>query len=166
MRYVVTQNSFFVVVAVVGVVFWAGIAAADTLVTADSVNSKSMLQPCGPPDSDKDGWGNACDNCPGVYNSDQADANGDGTGDACCCIDKTGNVNTSVLQKPDSADLAGLVSYLVHGGFRPACPGEANVDAKGVVDLADLAYLVAYLTGNVTILPSCPTDAGGNTGGR
>jgi hypothetical protein len=30
-----------------------------------------------------DGTGEACDNCPGLYNPDQADSDGDGIGDAC-----------------------------------------------------------------------------------
>ncbi|MCC7313301.1 MAG: VCBS repeat-containing protein [Planctomycetes bacterium] len=34
-------------------------------------------------DSDSDGVGNTCDNCPSVPNFDQQDADGDGVGDAC-----------------------------------------------------------------------------------
>ncbi|HON67025.1 MAG TPA: thrombospondin type 3 repeat-containing protein [Phycisphaerae bacterium] len=34
-------------------------------------------------DSDFDGVGDACDNCPDTFNPDQADANSDGIGDAC-----------------------------------------------------------------------------------
>ncbi|MEM7249406.1 MAG: thrombospondin type 3 repeat-containing protein [Acidobacteriota bacterium] len=40
--------------------------------------------PCGP-DSDGDGIGNACDNCPLIPNADQADVDGNGVGDACEC---------------------------------------------------------------------------------
>jgi len=36
-----------------------------------------------PPDADGDGIGVPCDNCPDVYNPDQADSDGDGIGDAC-----------------------------------------------------------------------------------
>jgi hypothetical protein len=36
-----------------------------------------------PPDMDGDGLLNGADNCPEVHNPDQADANGDGLGDAC-----------------------------------------------------------------------------------
>lgn len=34
-------------------------------------------------DSDEDGYSDADDNCPGVYNPDQRDADGDGIGDIC-----------------------------------------------------------------------------------
>ena len=34
-------------------------------------------------DSDKDGRGNSCDNCPLTPNPEQVDSNNDGIGDAC-----------------------------------------------------------------------------------
>jgi hypothetical protein len=47
-------------------------------------------------DVDADGVGDACDNCPDVPNTDQADGDGDGLGDACdpCPADPT---NTCIL---------------------------------------------------------------------
>jgi hypothetical protein len=39
--------------------------------------------PCPPPDSDGDGIADDIDNCPHVYNPDQADRDHDGVGDVC-----------------------------------------------------------------------------------
>ncbi|MCE9575974.1 MAG: tandem-95 repeat protein, partial [Deltaproteobacteria bacterium] len=48
-----------------------------------------------PPDKDGDGVPDADDNCPDVVNPDQADADGDGTGDACEDADGDGIVDGS-----------------------------------------------------------------------
>ncbi len=99
----------------------------------------------------------ANDNCPLVYNPDQDDANGDGVGDACCCVGKTGNVNGSVIEAPDLTDLSMLIGYLT---ITPTpvlpCPLEANVSGTGTIDLTDLSMLIGYLTITPTpILPDC-----------
>ena len=43
----------------------------------------SVFRNAGLPDSDGDGIGDLCDNCPLASNPDQEDSDGDGTGDAC-----------------------------------------------------------------------------------
>jgi len=44
------------------------------------------------PDTDEDGTGDACDNCPNTSNADQANTDGDGKGDACDeCADDPDN---------------------------------------------------------------------------
>ena len=50
-------------------------------------------------DADKDGFQNGWDNCPNTYNPDQADSQGNGTGDACrtaliCDADRNGMIDT------------------------------------------------------------------------
>jgi len=105
-------------------------------------------------DSDRDGFGdpghpeNDCplDNCPDVYNPDQADANGDGIGDACCCLWR-GDINNDGNQ--DISDLTYLVAYLFTGGPIPPCPEQANIDndSAGSIDVSDLTLFVSYIFG-------------------
>jgi hypothetical protein len=89
---------------------------------------------CGP-DSDGDGVGDACDNCPSGNNPTQADSDGDGVGDAC---DPCPN------SPPDDFDSDGFC------GNPPACPAgcndncpfafnpdQADADADGVGNACD-----------------------------
>jgi len=107
-------------------------------------------------DSDSDGFGdpghpeNACpdDNCLAVHNPDQKDTDNDGTGDACCCLAGTGNVDGDSEDLVDIADLTALISYLfIEPHPVPGCPAEANVDDddEGVIDIGDLTVLIDYL---------------------
>ena len=66
-------------------------------------------------DSDGDGFHDACDNCPGVANSQQFDENGDGIGDAC---DGQLHIQSYV---PDTAYLAVPYNYqfTALGGTEP-----------------------------------------------
>jgi hypothetical protein len=99
-------------------------------------------------DSDGDGIADSEDNCPLVYNPGQEDSNGDGTGDACCCVGLTGNVDGDGDQLIDIGDLTAMIAYLyIAPNPVPACPAEANVDGdpEGVVDIGDLTALIAYL---------------------
>ena len=105
-------------------------------------------------DQDNDGVVDFYDNCPAIPNPDQADIDHDNIGDACCCVEVRGNVNTVGIV--DLADLSALVSYLTGGGYVPLCVGEANVNGVGIVDLSDLSSLVSYLTGGAYLLPNCP----------
>lgn len=101
-------------------------------------------------DDDFDGIANFEDNCPAVFNPDQTDTDGDGIGDACCCIGIRGNVDSGFESEEnpgiDIADIVFLVSYAfgTPSGPAPECHDEADVDGSGFIDIADVVYLVEF----------------------
>ncbi len=113
------------------------------------------------PDTDGDGVPDPLDNCPDTANPDQADADTNGIGDACCCVDR-GNVDDSAGTggSVTVADLTYLVSFLFLGGQLPPCPEQGNTDGRfdsgGPIDVADLTYLVSYLFLGGEPPPPCP----------
>jgi len=95
-------------------------------------------------DMDADGVPDMADNCPEVYNPDQADFDGDCVGDVCqtCCLIR-GDVNHSGAI--DISDIVYLVTYFFYGGTGPPCLDEADVNSSGTVDISDLTYLASYM---------------------
>jgi hypothetical protein len=127
--------------------FSGSFAPAQTNYDADEDGILDACDPC--TDSDGDGYGdpnfahNTCaiDNCPDVYNPDQADANGNGIGDACeepaCAADINGDNLVNV------ADLLTVI-----GGWGvcpqpcpPTCAADINNDCA--VNVADLLAVIA-----------------------
>ena len=62
-------------------------------------------------DADKDGVGDACDNCVGVHNALQIDTDGDGQGDECD-NDKDGDGKQRNQNKDKSSNLPYRVQWL------------------------------------------------------
>ncbi|MBU0480363.1 MAG: thrombospondin type 3 repeat-containing protein [Proteobacteria bacterium] len=108
-------------------------------VSADAVK---FVSPCSDPtDTDGDGVGDACDNCPAVSNITQLDTDGDGFGDACDnCVnvinadqanadgpgdsfgDACDNCPTTVNPAQNDSDGDTI------GDLCDNCPGDANLD--------------------------------------
>lgn len=84
------------------------------LATCDSGGGNPPPPPP-PADSDGDGVANIYDNCPTTANADQADCDGDGTGDACDSFNGT----TRQAGSYDTTDLVNgpLTYYCLYGGY-------------------------------------------------
>jgi len=101
-------------------------------------------------DIDEDGVVNADDNCPDVYNPNQADIDGDGAGDVCDACDNLnvyvmGNVTGDVVNNEPVIDLFDVLYLLdlVLSDEYPGCTGEvADYDGSGIVNYLDAIYLV------------------------
>lgn len=115
-------------------------------------------------DSDHDFIPDATDNCPGVYNPDQADQNQNGIGDVCeCCQGRVGDVNGEGGDEPSIGDVAVLVDMLFISREPVTCLAEADINQSGganpTVDnitIGDVAILVDYLfIMQVQSLPDC-----------
>ncbi len=131
------------------------------------------------PDPDGDGVPTSEDNCPGVYNPDQADADGDGLGDLCDNCPGVQNVdqlnsdddtmgdacdNCPDVVNEDQADLDG-------DGIGDACccegvRGNMDNDPDQLINIQDMTYLVQHLFGTPTGLPpGCPSEGDWNGDG-
>jgi hypothetical protein len=122
------------------------------------------------PDLDGDGVTDAVDNCPDISNPCQEDNNGDGTGNACCCVGRVGDPNAQG-EFPDEVTL-GDIMLLVDVKFvsgdcnKIACISEADVNQDGGanpacedhVTLGDIMVLVDFLfiaSPETATLPDC-----------
>lgn len=131
------------------------------------------------PDPDGDGVNTAVDNCPDVYNPEQADADGDGLGDLCDNCPGVQNVdqinsdedsmgdacdNCPDVVNEDQADLDG-------DGIGDACccegvRGNMDNDPDQLINIQDMTYLVQHLFATPTGLPpGCPSEGDCNGDG-
>lgn len=95
-------------------------------------------------DTDGDNVFDACDNCPTVYNLDQADSDGDGVGNACDpCCDAPGDADNSGTVT--IADVVFIIKRIFLGGPPPDCCGEADFDGSGALTISDATGLIAFI---------------------
>jgi CubicO group peptidase (beta-lactamase class C family) len=139
----------------------------------DTDGMLNMDDPCprgygGLTDSDGDGVGDRCDNCPTEPNRWQDDSDGNGVGDACelCCDVRVGDVDGQGGDEPTIADVQALIELLFVSRDQSLvpCMAEADINRSSsrivpIIDditIGDVALLIDYLfIGTVADLPSC-----------
>jgi hypothetical protein len=92
-------------------------------------------------DGDGDGIGDVCDNCPTTANADQADADGDGVGDVCeyVCGDADGNGTINI------SDAVFIIEYIFKGGPPPENLEAADADCNGAFNISDAVRLIDHV---------------------
>ena len=92
------------------------------------------LEPTGPPgDADGDGVTDALDNCPSLFNPDQADCDGDGAGDACELVAGTALDCNGNLTPDDCETFTDCNANDVPDECEPDCNGNGAADACDIM---------------------------------
>jgi YVTN family beta-propeller protein len=112
------------------------------------------------PDPDADAIGSSCDNCPGDYNPDQADSDGDGAGDACDPNDDGDGCSDAI----DDDDFSTV--QVIGGWISESCNprsgteyGSTSVDSDGDGQL-DCSDDDDDNDGTPDVSDACPVDPG------
>jgi hypothetical protein len=127
------------------------------------------IGPCS--DLDGDGICAPFDNCPGVANPEQADNDGNGSGNACCCGEYTGgltgNVDCDIEGKINLSDITRLIDVIyVNKTNLLCCPANANVngDPDQKLNLADITRLIDHVYVSKAPVADCESYEPGVTG--
>jgi hypothetical protein len=115
-------------------------------------------------DTDQDGYVDTEDNCPDIYNPDQADRDGDGTGDICDDSDNDGYMdavdNCWAVSNPgqEDANQDGVGDACCCGAFSGGLTGNTDCSPDGACALSDITKLIdrVYLSKQ----PLCCESAG------
>ncbi|HZS39661.1 MAG TPA: hypothetical protein VFF06_22670 [Polyangia bacterium] len=115
----------------------AALAGQVVAVRAHQQTTATLLLSSQTADADHDGVPDAVDDCPGAFNPDQADANGDGIGDACQAIpdgsvDLPGALDGALDAAADFAVDAAAADLAGDGGVVASnCPGAGGKICEG-----------------------------------
>lgn len=101
-------------------------------------------------DGDQDSILDVCDNCPSVANTNQADSDMDGLGDACDLVQLDGDMNCDGVITV--GDISGFVLALTDPtGYAAAYPGcqiaNADINDDGTISVGDIGAFVSLVTG-------------------
>ena len=107
---------------------------------------------CGNMDPDGDGLENDFDNCPDIYNPDQADEDGDAIGDVCDdCHNYSGDINDDL--SVDIFDIITLVQIILTGGWNSSeytdCEKtDADFNNNNNINVLDIIGMINYILGS------------------